>query len=76
MKFSLLFALVGFGALLTENTAVAINLRDDENEDTENVQVENIYGIPSDKEKLQMKAKKLSKQKKELMAKKKKEYHE
>ena len=37
MKFSLLFALVGFGSLLTENTAAAINLRDDENEDTENV---------------------------------------
>ena len=52
MKYSLLFALVGFGALSTNNTVQAINLRDDENEDDANVQVENIYGIPSDKEKL------------------------
>ena len=37
MKYSLLFALVGFGALSTNNTVQAINLRDDENEDDANV---------------------------------------
>ena len=53
--------------------STAILLRDEEDE---NIQIENIYGIPSEQEKLKIQAKKLAKQKKEAISKQKKSYED
>ena len=77
MKYSLLLALASIGALSQTGglvQAVHLKVREDPEEEAENVQVENIYGIPNEKEKLKMKSLKLAKENKKLLATKKKEY--
>ncbi len=73
MKYGFILALVSIGAI-THSPVKAVHLIAKDEDDTENIQVENIYGIPNEKEKLQMKSKKLAKEKKILLEKKKKAY--
>ena len=46
-------------------------VKTDPTDDNEAVQIENIYGIPSESEKLQIEAKKMKKEKSKVLAKKK-----
>ena len=79
MKYNLICALT-FVAL-TMSGADALRLQahiedDDAPTDAEKVSIKNIYGIPSDSEKLKMQEIKLKKQKAAALAKKKKEYQD